>query len=460
MARAQQRGVNAVTISMIVFVILWLTATVFLVILYTEHEDIKRENEGLRATKNKFATRSEEQSLELVKQASERGPTVVGLFEEQRRTIAELATGNGEDDAATISNKRDELLDRIQNDGLVDKQAYADVSYHRLGELLYDDLKQTVAELNQADEQVQSLTDRVDQQSKALNDQQANFEQEVNKIKAKTDQAEQERVAFRKERSDAVARLETEFEQRRAQSEAELDEERDKRLSSEDALSKLQERYEEQQKKYGHVQIRPGELATARQPDGFILTAVPGDDMVYINLGRKDRLTLGLRFAVYSAETGIPPNGKGKGQIEVVAIFDSASECRIVETFGDQVIFENDLIANPIYDRDRPMTFLVLGEFDLNYDGRPDLNGAATIEAQITEWGGRLEEKVTALTDFVVVGAAPPRPKAIGDVSQEEADRMEAIRRVYDRYQNSLEIARSLSVPILTQSVFMNFLGY
>ena len=53
-----------------------------------------------------------------------------------------------------------------------------------------------------------------------------------------------------------------------------------------------------------------------------------------------------------------------------------------------------------------------------------------------------------------------PRPKAIGDVSQEEADRMEAIRRVYDRYQNSLEIARSLSVPILTQSVFMNFLGY
>jgi hypothetical protein len=460
MARAQQRGVNAVTISMIVFVILWLTATVFLVILYTEHEDIKRENEGLRARMNKFATRSEEQSLELVKQASERGPTVVGLFEEQRRTIAELATGNGEDDAATVNNKRDQLLDRIRNDGLVDKQAYADVSLLRAAEQLYDDLKRTVGELDQADEQIKSLSDRVDQLSQAVNDQQANFEQELNKIKAEMDQAEQDRVAFRKERNDAVARIESDFEQRLAQREADLDEERDKRLSSEDALSKLKERYEQQQRKYGPLQIRPGERATARQPDGFILTAVPGDDMVYINLGRNDRLTLGLRFAVYSAETGIPPDGKGKGQIEVVSIFDSASECRIVETFGDQVIFENDVIANPIYDRDRPMTFLVIGQFDLNYDGRPDLNGAATIEAQITEWGGRLEQEVTALTDFVIVGAAPPRPKAIGDVSQQEAERMEAIRRVYERYVDSLEMARSLSVPILNQSVFMNFLGF
>jgi hypothetical protein len=460
MARAQQQGVNAVTISMIVFVILWLTATVFLVILYTEHEDIKRENEALRARMNKFATRSEEQSLELVKQASERGPTVVGLFEEQRRTIAELATGNGEDDAATVSNKRDELLDRIRNDGLVDKQAYADISLLRAAEQLYGDLKRTVGELDQADEQIKSLSDRVDQLSQAANEQQANFEQELNKIKAEMDQAEQDRVAFRQERSDAVARIESDFEQRLAQSEADLDEEREKRLSSEEALSKFRERFDELQGKYEHLQIRPGELATARKPDGFILTAVPGDNMVYINLGRTDRLTLGLRFAVYSAETGIPPDGKGKGQIEVVSIFDNASECRIVETYGDQVIFENDLIANPIYDRERPITFMVLGQFDLNYDGRPDADGAATIEAQITEWGGRLEEKVTALTDFLVVGAPPPRPKAIGDVSQEEAERMEAVRRVYDRYVDSLEIARSLSVPVLNQNVFMNFLGY
>jgi len=37
---------------------------------------------------------------------------------------------------------------------------------------------------------------------------------------------------------------------------------------------------------------------------------------------------------------------------------------------------------------------------------------------------------------------------------------MESIRRRYDRYVDSLDTARDLSIPVLTQSVFMNFLGY
>ena len=48
MARGQQQGFGSVTIWMIVFVALWLTSTVFLVLLYTAQEELTTENDSLR----------------------------------------------------------------------------------------------------------------------------------------------------------------------------------------------------------------------------------------------------------------------------------------------------------------------------------------------------------------------------------------------------------------------------
>jgi hypothetical protein len=461
MAKAQQRGVNAVTISMIVFVALWLASTVFLVILYTDQEDLKRDNADLRARKNKVISRDEERSIEFFGQASERGPTVVGLMEEQRQTTAELATGDASDNAAAVRSKRDQILETIMSEELVrNPRSFNDASLLEATTLLYEGFKNNSALLTQAEERAAALEDRVETLISENTAQQSDFEQRLTKMNDQLAEVEKGHVTFRNERNEAVTRIERGFEQRLTESGADLHTERTRRTAAEGALVKLKERYLVQQEKFADVAIGPDALATARKPDGVILTAVPGDEVVYINLGRKDRLSLGLRFAVYSCDTGIPPDGKGKGRIEVVSIFGTSAECRILETFGNQVIFEDDLIANPIYDRSRPVTFLVIGDFDLDYDGRCEPSGAATIEAQITNWGGTVQDEVTALTDFVVVGAAPPRPKAIGDVSQEEAERMESIRRRYDRYVDSLDTARDLSIPVLTQSVFMNFLGY
>ena len=161
--------------------------------------------------------------------------------------------------------------------------------------------------------------------------------------------------------------------------------------------------------------IGPERLATARQPDGKILTAVPGDQVVYIDLGQKDTLTLGLQFTVYSAKTGIPPDGHGKARVEVVSISPESAECRIMYVRPGQVILEGDLVANPVYDPNRPLTFVVNGEFDLDRDGIVDRNGAATLESLIRDWGGRVSSEVTPLTDFVVLGTPPRRPRVSGD---------------------------------------------
>jgi hypothetical protein len=67
---------------------------------------------------------------------------------------------------------------------------------------------------------------------------------------------------------------------------------------------------------------------------------------------------------------------------------------------------------------------------------------------------------LTALTDFVVIGRAPRRPRRATDASSEQAQRFSAMQQLHDRYVSTIAGAKSLAVPIMTQEVFLNFLGY
>jgi hypothetical protein len=143
-----------------------------------------------------------------------------------------------------------------------------------------------------------------------------------------------------------------------------------------------------------------------------------------------------------------------------VSIDDQSAECRIVDVARNEVILEGDLIANPIYDSDRAVRFVVLGEFDLDHDGLPDPAGAPIIRSMVTEWGGTLSDELTALTDFVVLGGAPRRPRPVRDAAPEEAERVRAMQQLFDGYHETVRAARTLAIPVLTQEVFLNFLGY
>jgi hypothetical protein len=255
--------------------------------------------------------------------------------------------------------------------------------------------------------------------------------------------------------------MEREFDTRRQQSDADLTQERRRSAELEEQLTQAQNRFTELQEKLGSLMAGPQALSTAREPDGSVITAIPGDEVVYINLGRNERLVLGLRFAVYSADDGIPADGRAKAQIEVVSIDQKSAECKIVDVSPNEVIVRGDLIANPIYDRNRAVGFVVVGDFDLDRDGRPDSDGAAAIESMIADWGGTIATELSGLTDFVVVGAAPRVPGAgttdqSGTAAQASARQQQAL----DRYVGIVDAARALSVPMLTQEVFLNFLGY
>ena len=78
----------------------------------------------------------------------------------------------------------------------------------------------------------------------------------------------------------------------------------------------------------------------------------------------------------------------------------------------------------------------------------------------ITDWGGALTTELTARTDFVVLGASPRKPRPARDLSPEQDERNRAMQRIWDRYQETLASAKALSIPVLTQDLFLNFLGY
>ena len=142
MAKGQPQGVNAITVWMIVFVALWLTSTVFLVILYTGQEELHGENIRLQSANRRLISSSEDKAIELVKNAQETGPTVVGLLEEARSRTATLATGEAANSAAEVRNKRDQLLRLVRTEGIVSNpDAFDDVSYHDALVRLYETFK-------------------------------------------------------------------------------------------------------------------------------------------------------------------------------------------------------------------------------------------------------------------------------------------------------------------------------
>ena len=456
MAKGQKIGLNSTALGMVAFAALWLASSVVLIFLYTGLEDLKSESDRLTAENAKLISSNEQRSIELVKSAREGGPTVVGLLEAARSQTAEVATGDAADSPATVQTKRDQLLRTIRTEGVVTgAESFEGLSLHEALARLYSAHKAVSDRSRAAEQRASQLEGERARLVEADAERKNDFDQRAEEAAQRLGQCEADRAAYRTERDQAIEGLERDFEESRSRGTDELTKERIAHQAAKKRLAELQKRFAAQQERLGGLLIGPETLATVRQPDGRVLAAIPGDPIVYIDLGKKDTLTLGLEFTVYAAKTGIPPDGRGKARIEVVSISPEAAECRIMYVVPGQVVLEGDLIANPVYDRDAPATFVVVGNFDLDRDGTVDRDGAETLKSLIRDWGGRVSSEVTPLTDFVVLGVPPRRPRGTGD-SGSATNRNDALAQ----YHEIADLAKSMSVPILTQSVFLNFLGY
>lgn len=444
------------------FVFLWLSSTVLLVWLYTDMEGLKSDNDQLRRENTKLV-RAGDKSLEWYGLASDTGPSMASLAEAARKETAVLALGEEADDVETVRTKIAALFQRIVNDGLVkDLGAFETPALLPAMTVLYDDFKGTHERHAAAQVRAQEAEDQLQDRIEANEQQKNEFDTMADGLKGKVDELESAHASYSVKRDSEIDDFDRKMDDIRQQASRDIQKQRDLARAEKVRNEELQTRHAELQSKLGELQITPGEQLTARQPDGKIVRAIPGDDVVYIGLGRKQHLTTGLQFAVYPA-SGIPVDGRAKARIEVTRIHDTTAACRIVGMSPTETVVDGDLVANPVYDPTRALRFVVVGEFDLDGDGKEDRHGSDQIGGLIEDWGGEVLETLSSRVDFIVAGFQPEVPTSIGskstrDVGAQEQERL--LQQDLDTYNRVIAKAAQLSIPVLTQEVFLRFLGY
>lgn len=203
--------------------------------------------------------------------------------------------------------------------------------------------------------------------------------------------------------------------------------------------------------------------------DAEIMSIIPQDNLVTINLGERNRLLLGMTFEVFDKKRGVSRDQfgdvRGKGTIEVVNIKEFTTECRIVRLGRGETILEGDLLVNVVYDKDRIYKFYVFGDFDIDSDGRSTPADTRRIRGMIEQWGGVVTEEMSYDVDFVVLGRRPELPATpVGAdpafKTPEEIEAEAAIQKKLEQYIMLEGEARTFRIPILNQNRFLTLVGF
>lgn len=327
------------------------------------------------------------------------------------------------------------------------------------------------------DAQIASLTQQLSEAEKARQTALRDLTNEVERVKAlsaahqktiDTLNADIERYkgeveTYRQAVNDAKADMDRRVEQIRetaAQTEAALKDQNqaleNENLQLKDQLAKLREA------NTSNLLKPKSEMALV---DGEVIGLNQAANTVTINRGSRDKVFLGMTFAVYADASAINPTAAGtyppgKATLEVINVGETSSTCRITsETRGNPVV-RGDVIANAVYDPNKVYVFLVYGNFDSDGNGVATAGEADDIRAMITSWGGRVVEELSGDVDFLVLGQRPqlpPRPSPDSPIAViQEYIRLD---RLAQRYDQLLSQATSTSLPVLNENRLYTLIG-
>src|SRR5262249_36055555 len=154
------------------------------------------------------------------------------------------------------------------------------------------------------------------------------------------------------------------------------------------------------------VLLKPAELGLA---DGQIISVNRTAGEAYITLAAKDHVRPGMPFICYDARVGVQAGGAGAqvGGLEVLEVGEECSRCRITAVAQNRPLEGGDLIANSVFqrDKDRKTRFVIRGDVDLDGDGVATEAERERLIAMIVRYGGQVDEKLSPLTDYIILGA-------------------------------------------------------
>jgi hypothetical protein len=198
--------------------------------------------------------------------------------------------------------------------------------------------------------------------------------------------------------------------------------------------------------------VRVLEAKTFERPDGQIIGVDQRNRRVWINLGREDSLPTQTSFAVYPADVTAPTEEDIKGSIEVIEVTgDNMAVARILDDSPSDPIMANDKIHTPIWKPGERRRFALAGVFDINDDGRDDID---IVKNLITMNGGQIDAiatrdgiqgEVSLNTRYLVLGS-PPKAEGRPDIAPS--------------FNDIKEQARALDIETLSIEKLLDMIGY
>jgi hypothetical protein len=386
----------------------------------------------------------------LAADAKKNGQSLVGFLIEMQGATTQLASGSKRETAVTLAAKmKSKNIDEGNLIAAIDaRNSQIDNLKNQVAQA-EDARKKAMADLQAEVDRVAGLDASHQKTVEALTSQVKTLKDEVDTYRTGTD-------AYKKQID--------------AQRERMLTEAAEKLKNTQDALAKSQE----------EKLILEGQLAALRRAkqtdiykgddeaalvDGNIIGTNPDGHQAFISIGNKQRVILGMTFAVYSDKAQIRPDSegnypRGKATLEVVNVGETSSTCRILSEVRGNPVVKGDVIANPVYDPNKSYKFVVFGNFDTNRDGAATALERQDIISMIEAWGGKTGDDLTGDVDFLVLGerpVMPPRPSA--DAPLEVVQEFIRRQREVERYDQLNARATSTSIPILTENRLYTLIG-
>jgi hypothetical protein len=413
--------------------------------LLTEHT---QETEGFIRT----GERQRDEIRQIRTIAERQNKSVVGYMHESWQNAMQRVTGSRADNFDQFASK----LDRVEGAGAGNLLTIIRNRESELGNLNAQleqaerDRRTALADRANEAARVKTISEQHQRTVAALNDEVSRYRGEVETYRDNVEEAKRFMDAEVERLRDRAASTEQALNQRISQLERD-------NLQLVDRLSKLQT-------EKSRDLVKP--TAEHSLVDGAIIGLNQASGTVTIDRGRRDKVILGMTFAVYSDPTAIRPDPQtgeypaGKATVEITHVGETSSTARIIsETRGNPVV-RGDVVANAIYDPNKVYTFLVYGNFDANNDGHATPGEASDIRAMIQAWGGRAVDELTGDVDFLILGqrpVVPPRPGVGSPI--EVVQEWIRLNSNAERYDALWDQAVSTSLPVLNENRFYTLIG-
>jgi hypothetical protein len=387
--------------------------------------------------------------IQLKDAAAKTKKTVIRQLVDERKEIMSKATGSDRDTVKTIT------------DAVEKEKAASLIGAIRDRNNEIDSLKTRLANAETARDRAQqdqlNESNRIKTIEKNSNDTLAALREDVAKTKAETDAMRDDVAKTRASMDERVEKIRNDATAQVTSLKSEID-----KLQAQSAVDRARIREFENQQR-GTRFAGQAEYALI---DGQVLASTAVDGTVTLNIGRNQKVVLGLPFNVYSAGTTIKADEKtgayppGKATIEVIRVDADTSIARILREQKGNPVVKGDVIANPIYDPAKKYKFLVYGNFDPARTGNASSFGASEIKAWIKDWGGETIDELAGDVDFVVLGERPQLPPSpSGGAPLEVINFYIAQQKQAQRYDELFKQAGDTAIPVLNENRLRTLIG-